>query len=49
MITQTPSAMVPEDSDVVKTTVSGMMNLRNLIIMIALGLLGIEWIAYIRR
>ena len=49
VITQTPSAMVPEDSDVVKTTVSGMMNLRNLIIMIALGLLGIEWIAYIRR
>ncbi len=49
VITQAPSAMVSEDSDTVKTTVGGMFNLRNIIILIALGLLGIEWVAYIRR
>lgn len=49
VITQAPSVMVQEDSDAVKTTVNGMMNLRNLVILIALGLLGVEWIAYIRR
>lgn len=49
VITQAPSAMVQEDSDNVKTTVGGIMNLRNIVILIALGLLGVEWIAYIRR
>ena len=49
VITQAPSAMVSEESDTVKTTVGGMMNLRNLVILIALGLLGVEWVAYIRR
>ncbi len=50
VITQAPSAMVTEgNEDTVKTTVGGMLNLRNLVILIALGLLGIEWIAYIRR
>lgn len=49
VITQSPSSMAQEDSDEVKTTVAGMMDLRNIIILIALGLLGIEWIAYIRR
>ena len=49
-ITNAPSAMITEvNEDAVKTTVGGMLNLRNLIILIALGLLGIEWIAYIRR
>ena len=38
-----------ENADTVKTTVNGMLNLRNLVILIALGLLGVEWIAYIRR
>ncbi len=49
VITQAPAAMAGADSDTVKTTVTGMLNLRNLIILLALGLLGIEWIAYIRR
>lgn len=50
VITQAPSAMVTaEDADTVKTTVGGMMNLRNLVILIALALLGVEWVAYIRR
>lgn len=49
IITQIPSEFAVEEYDNVKTTVSGMLNLRNLIILIALGLLGIEWIAYIRR
>ena len=49
VITQAPAAVAGEDSDTVKTTVTGMLNLRNLIILLALGLLGIEWIAYIRR
>lgn len=49
VVTQAPSAMVQEDSDNVKTTVGGIMNLRNIVILIALGLLGVEWIAYIRR
>ena len=50
VITNAPSAMLTEENaDAVKTTVGGMLNLRNLIILIALGLLGIEWIAYIRR
>ncbi len=49
IITQAPSAMAQEGSDTVKTTVSGMMNLRNIVILIALALLGVEWIAYIRR
>lgn len=50
VITQAPSAMVTEENaDTVKTTVNGMLNLRNLVILIALGLLGVEWIAYIRR
>ncbi len=48
-ISQAPSVMVSEDSDIVKTTVGGMMNLRNMVILIALGLLGVEWIVYIRR
>lgn len=49
IITQISSEFAVEEYDNVKTTVSGMLNLRNLIILIALGLLGIEWIAYIRR
>ncbi len=49
VITQAPSAMVSPDSGLVKTTVGGMMNLRNIVILIALALLGIEWVAYIRR
>ncbi len=49
IITQAPSAMAQEGSDTVKTTVNGMMNLRNVVILIALALLGVEWIAYIRR
>ncbi len=50
VVTEIPSAMVTEDNaDSVKTTVGGMLNLRNLVILIALGLLGVEWIAYIRR
>ena len=50
VVTQAPSAMVTEENeDAVKTTVGGMLNLRNLIILIALGLLGVEWVAYIRR
>ena len=50
VITNAPSAMLTEENaDAVKTTVGGMLNLRNLIILLALGLLGIEWIAYIRR
>ena len=49
VIEQAPSAMVSQDSDLVKTTVGGMMNLRNIVILIALALLGIEWVAYIRR
>ncbi len=49
VVTETPTAMAAEDSDNVKTTVTGMMDLRNLIILIALALLGVEWIAYIRR
>lgn len=49
VITQAPSVMAQEDSVVVKTTVSGMMNLRNIVILVALALLGVEWIAYIRR
>ena len=48
-VTQAPLAVMGEDSETVKTTVTGMLDLRNLIIIIALGLLGIEWIAYIRR
>ena len=44
-----PSASVMEDSEQVKTTVGGMFNLRNIIILIALGLLGVEWVTYIRR
>ena len=49
VIEQAPSAMVSQDSDLVKTTVGGMMNLRNIVILIALALLGIEWVTYIRR
>lgn len=49
VIEQAPSAMVSPDSDLVKTTVGGMMNLRNMVILIALALLGVEWVAYIRR
>lgn len=39
------------DADVekVKTGVSGVLNLRNIIILIALGMLGVEWIAFLRR
>ncbi len=49
VITQAPSAMAQEDFEGVRTTVNGMMNLRNIVILIALALLGVEWIAYIRR
>ena len=40
-----------EDTDFLAGTysVNGMMNLRNVVILIALALLGVEWIAYIRR
>ena len=49
VITQAPSAMAQEDFEGVRTTVNGMMDLRNIVILIALALLGVEWIAYIRR
>jgi len=38
-----------DGADVVKDSVSGMMNLRNWVIILALLLLGVEWIAYLRR
>lgn len=37
------------DDSQVKSGVSGVLNLRNIIILIALGMLGVEWIAFLRK
>lgn len=47
-VTQTPSAM-SDGEEMIKTSVSGMLDLRNVIILITLLFLGIEWIAYLRK
>lgn len=48
-ITQVPAEVQGEEGEQVKTTVTGMLDLRNLIILLALLFLGVEWIAYLRR
>ncbi len=48
-ILHAPSAMAEEDAEMVKTSVSGVLDLRNIIILLALIFLGIEWIAYLRK
>lgn len=48
-ILHSPSAMSEEDGEMVKTSVSGVLDLRNIIILLALLFLGIEWIAYLRK
>ncbi len=47
-VSQIPTAM-SEGEDMVKTSVSGVLNLRNIIILITLLFLGVEWIAYLRK
>lgn len=47
-VAQTPMAMSGAE-DIVKTSVSGVLNLRNMIILITLLFLGIEWVAYLRK
>lgn len=47
-VMQTPTAM-SGGGDMVKTSVSGVLDLRNIIILITLLFLGIEWIAYLRK
>lgn len=37
------------DEDVVKTSVSGVLDLRNLLIILALVFLGVEWVVYLRK
>lgn len=37
------------DGDKVKSGVAGVLNLRNIIILVALGMLGVEWIAFLRK
>lgn len=48
-ILHAPSAMAEEEAEMVKTSVSGVLDLRNIIILLALLFLGIEWIAYLRK
>lgn len=45
----TPSDMAEGDDASVKTSVGGVLNLRNIIILLSLLFLGIEWIAYLRK
>lgn len=44
-----PTSLETEDAETVKSKVGGTLNLRTLIILISLGLLGVEWIAYLKR
>lgn len=44
-----PTSLDTEKGEEVKSKVGGTLNLRTLIIIISLGLLGVEWIAYLKR
>lgn len=48
-VKDTPSNSSGENGEEVRTSVAGVLNLRNIIILIALGLLGAEWVAYLKK
>ena len=48
-VKNTPSSAAEDTGTGVRTSVAGIINLRNIVIIIALLLLGVEWVAYLKK
>ena len=48
-VKNTPSSATEDTGTGVRTSVAGIINLRNIVILIALLLLGVEWVAYLKK